>query len=471
MKPQQLFGVLTGCAILAAAPSAAFGAGQFQFVSGSVKIVSAAGAERVPAKGARIAEGESVVTGRDSIAQLKMRDGAIVVVQSETNATVEMFRYSGVEDGSERFVLRIHRGGFRGITGAIGRTNKQNYRIETPIAQMGVRGTDHESYFFPQPDAGAPAGPRSGAYNKVNVGGMYLRTPAGEVGVQPNQVAYVSSSESIPGLLPNVPEFFHRAAGVRTTGIPRPENILANAPSPGAGAHSVVQGVQIGGGINLSDASTLPPAGPGAAATVVAYVEPVGAADFGRSGVNQAISPNGAALVDTGNDAALGVNWGSWQGPGPVTVGGNPTQEWAHFVSATSTTSAAQLAAMPASMVTATYNYTGGPLPTNHLGTQGAVTGLSATANFATQAITNYNLNATVGATTWAASGSGSFAQFAGSGIALNGSCAGCTAAPSTAATGQAHGVFVGDAAQGILTAFGLKSATHAISGSAYLKR
>ena len=126
---------------------------------------------------------------------------------------------------------------------------------------------------------------------------------------------------------------------------------------------------------------------------------------------------------------------------------------------------------MPATMVAATYNYAGGPAPTNQLGTQGAVTGLSATVNFATQSISSYNLNATVGGTTWAASGNGSFAQFAGSGIALNGSCAGCSGAPSTAANGQANGVFVGSAAQGMLTAFGLKSATHALSGSAYLKR
>lgn len=467
MKQRQLFSVLTGCAVLAATPSAAFGAGQFQFVSGNVKIVSEAGVERVPAKGTRIAEGESVATGRDSIAQIKMRDGAIIVVQPETNATVEMFRYGGKEDGNERFVLRIHRGGFRGITGAIGHTNKQNFRIETPIAQMGVRGTDHESYYFPQAGPDQPASPPAGAYNKVNVGAMYLRTAGGEVDVRPNQVAYAASAQSAPSLMPSVPEFFHRAAGVRRADVRFPGSLPAGIPAVNQPA--VVQTVKISGEISLSDPQSLPTPGPGPAASVAAFVEPVGAASFGRSGTNLAISPNGSALVDTGGDAAMGVNWGSWQGP--MTVSGSPASGWAHVASAASTTSAAQLAAMPASLVTATYNYAGGPLPTNHLGAQGAVTGLSATVNFATQAITNYNLNATAGATTWAASGNGSFSQFAGSGIALNGNCTGCSGAPSTAANGQANGVFVGNAAQGVLTSFGLKSATHSLSGSAYLKR
>lgn len=468
MISERLASFIAGLLALAAAHGAAFGAGQVQFVSGSVKIVSAAGSESIPVKGTRIAEGDSVATGHDSMAQVKMRDGATLVVQSNTLATVEIFRYAGVEDGNERFVLRIHRGGIRGITGAVGRTNKQNYRLETPIAQMGVRGTDHESYFFPASTSAGPSAPRPGAYNKVNVGGMYLRTTAGEVQVQPNQVAYVASADGVPGLLPNMPEFFHRAAGVRRAGVRVPE--LPWAEFPGTG-HGVTQSVRVAGSISLSDPGSLPSLGPGPAASAVAYVEPVGAADFGRSGINLAVSPNGSALVDTGTDATLGVNWGSWQGP--VTVSGNPTAGWAHFASATSSTSPAQLAAMPATLVSATYSYAGGPAPTNQTGVQGTVNALAATVNFSTQTITNYTLNAMVDGKTWAATGNGSFSQFAGSsGINLNGSCNACSGGGGAAgANGQAHGVFVGNTAQGVLTSFGLKSAQHAVSGAALLKR
>ncbi len=460
--------VLFGFA-LAAAQSAAIGAGQFQFVSGNIRVLSQAGLERVAAKGVRVAEHETIVTGRDSIAQLKMRDGATLVIQPESRATVEVFRYSGKEDGTEQFVLRIHRGGFRGITGAIGRTHKENFRIETPIAQMGVRGTDQESYYFPPPAPGEPMGPASGAYNKVNVGAMYLRTAGGEVDIRPNQVGYAESAQAAPNLMPSVPEFFHRAAGVRRADAQRPEELPAGIPTLGQSV--VLQTVKISGGISLSDPQSLPAPGPGPAASVAAYVEPVGGADFGRSGINLAISPNGSAFVDTGSDVALGVNWGSWQGP--VTVSGNPASGWAHFASAASTTSAAQLAALPSSLVTATYNYAGGPAPTNQTGLQGTVNALAATVNFSTQTITNYTLNATVDGKTWAAAGNGSFVQLAGSsGINLNGSCSACSGGGGPAgANGRAHGVFVGNTAQGMLTAFGLKSSQHAVSGAALLKR
>ena len=462
------FGLVLFGFALAAAQSAAIGAGQFQFVSGNIRVLSQAGLERVATKGVRVAEHETIVTGRDSIAQLKMRDGATLVIQPESRATVEVFRYNGKEDGTEQFVLRIHRGGFRGITGAIGRTHKENFRIETPIAQMGVRGTDQESYYFPQPAPGETAIAPAGAYNKVNVGAMYLRTGGGEVDILPNQVGYAASAQAAPGLLPVIPGFFHRAAGVRRAGVRVPE--LPSAEFPGA-SHGVTQSVRVAGGISLSDPGSLPSPGPGAAASAVAYVEPVGGADFGRSGINLAVSPNGSALVDTGSDATLGVNWGSWQGP--VTVSGNPTAGWAHFASATSSTSPAQLAAMPATLVSATYNYAGGPAPTNQAGVQGSVSALAATVNFSTQTITNYTLNATVDGKSWAATGNGSFSQFAGSsGINLNGSCNACSGGGGPAgANGQAQGVFVGNTAQGMLTSFGLKSAQHAVSGAALLKR
>ena len=69
--------------------------------------------------------------------------------------------------------------------------------------------------------------------------------------------------------------------------------------------------------------------------------------------------------------------------------------------------------------------------------------------------------------------GSGTIAQFAGtSGIALSGTCNGCAANPANVvANGTAHGAFVGDAAQRMITAFGARAAAQAISGVGMLAR
>jgi len=224
-----------------------------------------------------------------------------------------------------------------------------------------------------------------------------------------------------------------------------------------------------------TDGIVLSGGGSGSVTVNVAGFDAGGGAGALRSGVNLAIVPNGAPLANSNGDAAWGVDWGTWTG-GLATVAGNATNGGTHFMNSTQLTSAAQLAAMPAMLVTATYNYAGGPAPTNQAGAQGTINSLSAGVNFGTQQITSYNLNASIGAANWTASGSGSFAQFGGaSGISLSGSCAGCAGGglppPSVPANGTAHGLFVGGAAQRMITSFGLKAAAQTISGAALLGR
>src|SRR5262249_6320617 len=156
-------------------------------VAGDVRVTVASGDQRPARKGTPVSVGDTVSTGSGAVAQIKMGDGGILVVQPASRLTVAEYRYAGVEDGSEKVVYRLEEGGFRAITGAIGHTHKSNYLIETPIAHMGVRGTDHESYYFPSAGSinGAPVA--AGVYNKVNVGAAYIRTRGGEVLIRPNQ--------------------------------------------------------------------------------------------------------------------------------------------------------------------------------------------------------------------------------------------------------------------------------------------
>lgn len=432
-------------------------AGVFQFVAGDVRIVSAPGTERAARKGALLNVGEQVATADKSTAQIKMGDGAIIVVQPRSRLTVAVYHFTGVEDGSERVVFRLEQGGFRSVTGAIGNTHKSSYSIETPVAHMGVRGTDHESYYFPPGQSENP-----GAYNKVNTGLTFIRTPAGEVLIAPNQVGYVRGAQDAPGLLPTIPGFFNRAVAPRTSQAPRQPQ--------GPARPAVVQTVMTTDGLNLSDPSNPGSSTPGEG-TFAGFSERSGGTFFGRSATNPVIAPNGANLVNAGGDAAFGVDWGTWQGGAP-TVNGTPASGGAHFAHSNNLTTPAQLGALAAQNVSATYNYLGGPAPTNQNGVQGAINSLTVGVNFGTQAITSYGVNATVDSKTWNASGSGSIAQFTSSaGINLNGSCVGCTAAPQTGATGSANGAFVGSNAEKMITSFGLKSSQQTISGAAYLGR
>jgi len=456
--------ILVGLVVSAVGTNYAFGqsAGVVQFAAGDVKVVSAGGAERVARKGVPVSVGDTLLTAHGALAQLKMGDGAIVVVQPESRLTVAEFHYAGVEDGTEKVRYRLDHGGFRAVTGAIGHTNKKNYVIETPIAHMGVRGTDHESYFFPATGPVAGDGAKPGAYNKVNTGRTYIRTGAGEVEVDPNQVGFVASAADVPVILPNVPGFFNRSIAPRSA---RP----AVTPSPLA-----AQGVKVEQAVESADGEKLvrprgqrPDVGTGKG-PLVGYTANKGGAGFGGSGNGLAIVPNGAVFTGAGADAVVGVTWGSWAG-GSMTVGGLAASGPTHVIDSSMKTTSTQLAALPPSVTTATYSYAGGAV-TNFAGNQGTIQKLDVGVDFSKQMITNYDLQAKV-IGNWNASGSGSFAQFTGtSGIALTGTCAGCAPGAPTAA-GTAHGAFVGPSAEGMITTFGLTSAGQGISGAANLKR
>jgi hypothetical protein len=402
-----------------------------------------------------------------------MGDGAVVVVQPGTRVTVVEFVFDGREDGSEKVRYRLEQGGFRAITGVIGRTHKQNYLIETPIAQMGVRGTDHESYYFPTPRPANGGMAQAGVYNKVNVGLVFIRTDVGEVVVAPNQVGYAASAGQLPSLLPAIPGFFNRTVGPQSragTASPRETRPAGTEEFKPKVTQLVLstEGVNLSGTGEVSGAGGSGAAGPGG---VVGFDPVGGGASALRSGVNLAIAPNGAALANANGDAAFGVDWGTWTG-GLATVAGSATSGGTHFMNGAQLTTAAQLAAMPGTMVSATYNYAGGPAPTNQAGVQGTINSLSATVNFGSQQITGYAVNATVGSATWNANGSGSIAQFGGaSGIALSGSCSGCAGGGTPTASGTAHGLFVGGAAEKMMTSFGMKAANQTLSGAALLAR
>lgn len=189
-------------------------AGRFQFVAGEVKVAAADGKERVARKGDEVNEGESVMTASSASAQIKMTDDGLIVVRPDTKLRITTFLFHGKTDGSERSLISLLRGGFRAITGMIGRVNKDAYKIETPGATIGIRGTDHEPRFIPNPLPGQVAIAEPGTYDKVNSGAAVLSTAQGLVVINPNQAGFVPNiPNAAPAILATIPAFYKSATG------------------------------------------------------------------------------------------------------------------------------------------------------------------------------------------------------------------------------------------------------------------
>ncbi len=195
------------CLIALAVPgiASAVEAGKFQFVNGDIKVISASGAERKPVKGEAFNPGDTVITGAGGSAQIRMTDGGFVAIRPDTQMKLDQYVFNGREDGSERKLVSLIKGGFRAITGLIGNRNKENYRIITPSATIGIRGTDHEAVVIPP---GATGGFQVGTYDRVYRGATIIETDKGKLIVNPNQVGFTPGKGVAPVLLPKIPEFY-----------------------------------------------------------------------------------------------------------------------------------------------------------------------------------------------------------------------------------------------------------------------
>ena len=83
---------------------------------------------------------DEIMTSNRSFAVLQFEDGAKVTVRPDTTLIIEQYLYAG--NDSDEATLNLVSGGLRVITGAMAKSNPENYKVRTPVALMGVRGTE-----------------------------------------------------------------------------------------------------------------------------------------------------------------------------------------------------------------------------------------------------------------------------------------------------------------------------------------
>ncbi len=99
-----------------------------------------AGEQRVLKQGDDIFVADQIITGNKSFAVLQFVDGAKVTVRPNSAMLIEDYVYNGTDQ--DVATLSLVSGGLRVITGAMAKSNPENYKVRTPVALMGVRGTE-----------------------------------------------------------------------------------------------------------------------------------------------------------------------------------------------------------------------------------------------------------------------------------------------------------------------------------------
>ena len=120
--------------------ASAVDAGVANFVFGDVNVRSANGSTAPLQKGRAVQSGDDILTGSGAQAQIRFSDGGMVAIQP--NSQFKLTSYADRNDPkSDSFLVDLVRGGMRAITGLIGKRNRENYKITTNTATIGIRGS------------------------------------------------------------------------------------------------------------------------------------------------------------------------------------------------------------------------------------------------------------------------------------------------------------------------------------------
>jgi len=106
--------------------------------------------------GRRVHEGGRIITGRGARLEIRFDDDSVITIGEKATVTLDEFRQrSAAPANPVTQAFGVLRGTFRFVTGLIGQTDRSRVRVRTPVATIGIRGTD----FFGGPlEAGMPPG-------------------------------------------------------------------------------------------------------------------------------------------------------------------------------------------------------------------------------------------------------------------------------------------------------------------------
>ena len=114
--------------------------GTFKTVQGQVTLAQG-DTRRAAVVGGALLPQERLSTGADGIAAVTLRDGTVLTLGPDSSLDLAEFDFNSTTQKGSMWV-KLARGSLRVITGLIAKLQPEKVKVTTPIAVIGVRGTD-----------------------------------------------------------------------------------------------------------------------------------------------------------------------------------------------------------------------------------------------------------------------------------------------------------------------------------------
>lgn len=229
-----------------AAQSQQEAAGTIGLLNGQAQVAGAGTPAHALAKGDSIYNGDTVQTGASSYAMIRFSDQSTALLRPNTSFLVEKYHYAAAAPAPaasapsaqaplqvaaapvDSSFFRLVKGGFRAVSGLIAHADYSHYGVATPVATMGVRGTDYELVMCESacqadstvleslppgenPAGGVVSGVNSGSIEVVSFTGHTMTLTAGQYGI--------TLADGTQYLLRAIPAFLENGAAAASGGV------------------------------------------------------------------------------------------------------------------------------------------------------------------------------------------------------------------------------------------------------------
>ncbi len=382
------------CLLVAAASASnvqAADAGIANFVFGDVAVRSANGGNTPLQKGRAVQSGDDIVTGAGAQAQIRFSDGGMVAIQP--NSQFKLASYADKNDPkTDSFLVELAKGGMRAITGLIGKRNRENYKVITSTATIGIRGSSFLISY--NPDGSVTVNAEQDA--------IVVCTNTGCTGLTAGETVVVKDKNQDPA------RTTERATTEASVPPPQSQTVSGDKIFIANGLHAVFQsdaGASVANNTN------------GQSTAVITDLPLVSYAD--TDGNLYKAGTSGVSSFNTSGDpyAADYIGWGYWASGTQTTTANSTALSNVHYIAARPTPELS----MP-NTGTFEYNLIGGTAPTASSGGTilvGSLASASMTVNFSGgyTSINNVTVNTVFNGVSYSgnAYGSGTGATFSAS--------------------------------------------------------
>lgn len=401
--------------------SAHAAAGHIDFAVGDVRAIATDGSMRKLSKGSEFLSGETIET-TDGRAQLRFTDGAQISLQPNSQFRIDNYSFNGKPDGSEKGFFSLLKGGLRTITGWVGRTNRDNYKVTTTVATIGIRGTEYTVNY----GNSITVTTGEGVIEICNAAGCLILN-SGETAYVPNNATQPTMIDKKVDLPPPPPE------------EARPFSVAENTNS--SGSSTVIAGESTG--------NTLIMLGLGDSGDGIEVVGAAGPATFSGTALTYIGLPASGYATATGTasgnwDGTIG--WGTWSSGDEFDGSSTSSYTDIHYILGLPTPST-EISSLSGSV---NFSLLGATAPSYSISSPGTIMSGSLTADF-----TNSTVNWSLGLS------GGSYTSITGSGVISSSVIGGTATFATSTASGSFSGLFVGSNASRAGLTYEIDSGTH----------